>query len=124
MTRPTLITFAILVAPLAILAACSRQQGAQVAAGATKATTAINRAVTQGQLFCQKEQADQNGALGAAIVAVVDAAGAPVIATNATANFVSATCAAINGIPTPPPANPAAVPAVVAPVAASAGSAP
>jgi hypothetical protein len=65
------------------------------------------RDVAAGQLFCVKATVD-----GPLVVALADAAGAPVIVTGLAANIVANDCAAINAIPVTPPANPAAAPVV------------
>lgn len=73
---------------------------------------ATNNAIVQGQLFCAKATAT-----GPLIVAVVSAASgteksSPVIATNATATFVSNVCSGIGAIPVAPPNNTANVPVI------------
>ena len=70
------------------------------------------KVVEAGQLFCATSTAT-----GPLVVALADAAGAPVLATNATAAFVQAACAQINAIPVTPPPVPAAAPVVAVPVA-------
>ena len=78
------------------LSACSATQVAAVQAAAVK-----------GQLSCAK--ATQYEPL---IVAVANAAGAPIIATGATSEAVHAVCAGIDAVPVPPPVGP--VPTVIA----------
>jgi hypothetical protein len=65
------------------------------------------RAVVDGQLFCAVATA--NGPL---IVALADAAGAPIVVTGMTSQAVAAACAIIAAIPVIPPADPAAAPVV------------
>ncbi len=74
-------------------------------AGCTAAQT--NTAVRDGQLFCAKATTD-----GPLVVAVADAAGAPIIVTGLAAAVVKGDCALIDAIPVTPPANPAAAPVV------------
>jgi hypothetical protein len=87
------------------LAACSPAQQA--------------RAVADGQLFCAK--ATTTGPL---VVALADAAGAPVIVTGLSSDVVAAACRRISAIPVSPPADPAAAPvvAVAVPAAAEPGA--
>ena len=94
--------FACLLVPM--LAACTTTQTQQ-------ATATTGRVVTAGQLFCAK--ATTNGPL---VVALADAAGAPVNVTGLASSVVADACAAINAIPVSPPANPAAAPVVSAAV--------
>lgn len=63
--------------------------------------------VTDGQLFCAKATAD-----GPLVVALVNLAGVPVIATDAAKEVVDQACGAVNAIAVSPPANPAAAPIV------------
>lgn len=60
-----------------------------------------------GQLFCAKATAT-----GPLVVALADAAGAPVIVTGLASDIVAADCAAIQGIPVTPPPTSAPVPVV------------
>ena len=90
------------------LAGCTAQQ-------ATSVAQAEQNLVVDGQLFCAKATA-----YGPLVVALADAAGAPVVVTGAASSVVAAECAAIGAIPVTPPANPATAPVVAAPVAASA----
>lgn len=71
------------------------------ACATTTATTAIGTAVVAGQLFC----AAQPG-----IVRVVNAAGYAVSVIGRTAQDVELLCAAIGGVPVPPPADPERAP--------------
>jgi hypothetical protein len=73
--------------------------------------------VAQGQLYCAKTVAGLP-----MVVALVDLAGAPVIATNAGEAFVNASCALVAGIPVSPPAAPSAAPVVAVAVAAKTGA--
>ena len=84
----------------ALLAACSpadQQKLANVSADLVKG----------GAAFCAV--ATQNGPL---VVALANAAGAPVSVTGQTATAVAAGCALINAIPVAPPASVGAVPVV------------
>lgn len=65
------------------------------------------RAVVEGQLFCA-----QATATGPLVVALADAAGAPVVVTGMASSVVAADCALINAIPVMPPPVPAAAPVV------------
>lgn len=76
-----------------------------------------NNMVANGQLFCAMQTAT-----GPLVVALADAAGTPVTATNKGASVVQAACAVIGAIPVAPPANPAQAPVVAAPVPAAAKS--
>ncbi len=81
-----------------LLAGCSAQQ-----------TATVNRVVAEGQLYCAI--ATVNGPL---VVALANAAGAPVTVTGKAASAVAADCAVIGAIPTVPPPVPAAAPVVAA----------
>ena len=78
------------------LAACSTQQLA-----------ATNTAIADGQLYCAKATA-----LGPLVVALADAAGAPITVTGKASQVVADACAVIGAIPVVPPANPATAPVV------------
>lgn len=67
--------------------------------------TQTQQAIVQGQLFCRIADA-----LNPQVVAIADAAGAPVVVTDRAAATIAAICAAINAVPVPPPA--AAAPTV------------
>jgi len=86
------------------LAACAAPTSAGV-------QTTEQKAVVAGQLFCA-----QATATGPLVVALADAAGAPVVVTGAASATVAAACAAIGAIPVMPPANAPAAPVVAAPV--------
>ncbi len=106
---PTTINI-LLISALASLAACSSAQNDKVMADIQKANTV---AVQDARLFCAVATP-----AGPVVVAVANAAGAPVIATGTAAAVVAAACAAANGIPVVPPpvgSNVATVAAVVAP---------
>ena len=96
-----------------LLAGCS-QQAADNAQ--TKIQNALNVAYKDGQLFCSV--ATKNGPMvvgvinAAVTVAAPGAAPVALLVTGASASFVAAACASINGIPVSPPAVPTAVPAV------------
>lgn len=100
-----------LIASLA-LSACSStpaQQATLATAGLTLAAiaaqnnTTVASVVTKGALFCQLGG-------GAGVVAVVNAAGAPVSVTGQTSAAVAAACMAFQAVPVPPPADPSSVP--------------
>jgi hypothetical protein len=82
-------------------------------AGCTSAQNA--RIVADGQLYCAKATVT-----GPLVVAIADAAGAPVIVTGLASGLVSDICATIGAIPVVPPANPAAAPVVAVAVAPAA----
>lgn len=67
-------------------------------------------AVKDGQLFCASATAT-----GPLVVALANAAGAPVIVTGLAAQTVASDCAAIGAIPVAPPPVPASTPVVAAP---------
>ena len=71
--------------------------------------------VADGQLFCATLMP-----AGPLVVALANAAGAPVTVTGKTSSVVSEACAVIGGIPVAPPANPASAPVVAAAVAPAA----
>lgn len=76
--------------------------------GLTACAAALQaRVVAEGQLFCAKASAT-----GPLVVALANAAGAPVIVTGMTAQSVTANCAIISAIPVSPPVNPADAPVV------------
>jgi hypothetical protein len=70
-------------------------------------TAGEQRLVADGQLFCAT--ATKAGPL---VVALADAAGAPIIVTGLAAAVVQGDCALINGLPVVPPVNPVAAPVV------------
>ena len=82
-----------LLLPILVLAGCSPAQQA--------------RLVADGQLFCVKATAD-----GPLVVALANAAGAPIIVTGMASSTVAADCALIAAIPVTPPVNQAAAPVV------------
>lgn len=84
--------------------------GATLAAIAAQNNTTVASIVAKGALFCQL-----GGAAG--IVAVVNAAGAPVSVTGQTSDAVAAPCAAFQAVPVPAPADPSSVPTKAAPTA-------
>jgi hypothetical protein len=95
---------------LASLAGCSAAQNAQVVANLQNVNTV---AVQDARLFCAVATP-----AGPVVVAVANAAGAPVIATGTAQIVVNSACAAVNGIPViaPPVGSPVAtVAALVAP---------
>ena len=99
------------------LAACTTPaQQAQIATAVQNANTV---ALQDARLFCAV--ATPTGPL---VIAVANAAGAPVIATGTAKAVVDASCAAVNGIPTSPPTVGTTVPTVAAPVPATAPTAP
>jgi hypothetical protein len=65
------------------------------------------RVVADGTLFCAKATVD-----GPLVVALANAAGAPIVVTGLASDVVAAQCAIVGGIPVVPPANPAAAPVV------------
>ncbi|HXJ61913.1 MAG TPA: hypothetical protein VNU68_35185 [Verrucomicrobiae bacterium] len=84
-------------------------------AGCSDTTNAkIDRAIVQGQLFCARASA-----AGSLVVALADAAGAPISVTGRSAASVAAACAAVGAIPVSPPPNPSQAPVVAAPIAAT-----
>lgn len=104
------ISFALLAS--LVLSACNStpaQQATLVNAGLTLAAiaaqnnTTVASVVTKGALFCQLGG-------GAGIVAVINAAGAPVSVTGQSAAAVATACGAFQAIPVPPPSDPASVP--------------
>jgi hypothetical protein len=72
--------------------------------------TQVSKAVAAGQLVC---------AVGPTMLAVADPSGAAVLAQGASQAFVNAVCAAVNGVPVPPPASGVAPTVTVVPPAAS-----
>jgi hypothetical protein len=86
--------------------------GILVVAGCTAAQE--NKAIVAGQTFCAKATAT-----GPLVVALANAAGAPVLVTGLSSAVVAANCAVIGAIPVATPANPAAVPVVAAPITTS-----
>lgn len=70
-------------------------------------TADTQKAVAYGQLFCATTTA-----AGPLVVAIADAAGAPVSVVGKTSATVAGVCAAISAIPVTPPPNPAAAPVV------------
>ncbi len=112
------------VKPFALLLALSAcgttatQQAALTTGAVTLASvaatnnTTVASLVTKGALFCK-----QVGPLEPMVVALANAAGAPVSVTGMAANDVAEACAAVEAVPVAPPANPAAAPVVTATVA-------
>lgn len=101
------------------LAACgtTAQQQATLTSGAvTLASVAaannktVADVVAKGALFCQ-----QDSVLLPAVVALANAAGAPVSVTGQASSDVAQACAAIQAVPVPPPAAPGSVPVVASP---------
>lgn len=82
--------------------------GSTLAAIAAQNNTTVASLVSKGALFCQL-----NG--GTDVIGVLTAAGAPASVTNQSAPAVANTCAALNAIPVPAPANPGSVPVQTAP---------
>jgi len=74
-------------------------------------TSALNRIVAQGDLFCSVLSAS-----GPQTVAALDASGVPLNVINRSASVVAAWCAVLKGIPVVPPSNPGQAPAVAAPI--------
>ena len=103
-----------LIPPVAIAAAGAFALFGCTAVQTAAVKTAYAKDLPAGQLFCQ-----QFRAFGPVIVAVADAAGAPIIATGAAEAVVNDACAAVGALPVAPPANLAqAVPVVLAVVTA------
>jgi hypothetical protein len=91
------VKYALIAGACLALAACSPSQQKTVAAG---------------QLFCA-----QATATGPLVVALADAAGAPITVTNKASDVVAKACAVIGAIPVTPPPNPVQAPVVAAPIA-------
>ena len=91
--KPRATSLLVLAAGLA--SGCSHNTALQVATQATAA----------GQLFCAVASST-----GDIVVALADASGVPVVATNMAESWVKAACAVIGGVPVSPPGNAASVP--------------
>jgi hypothetical protein len=86
--------------------------GAVTLAGVAAANnTTVDQVVAKGALFCATK-----GPLVPLVVALANAAGAPVSVTGQASADVAAACAAIQAVPVAPPAHPEAAPVMAAPV--------
>jgi hypothetical protein len=107
----------LLVAGLGLSACATPPTATQTAALTAGATTLLDVAaagnstvaslVTKGTLFCR-----ETTPLVPLVVAIANGSGAPVSVTGATSAVVADTCAAIGGVPVPPPASPSTAPVV------------
>lgn len=86
--------------------------GVTLASIAAEDNTTVAKVIAKGALFCQS-----GGSVGvqALTFAVVTSSRTPISVANQTAQAVAQTCAALNAVPVPPPADAATVPVQVAP---------